>query len=110
MTDMPKYYGLCETCEHDATCMLRRCSQLKIVQCEEFSIQPSPSKTIPVQDLTMYSDPIEISRMGLCANCLYMFTCGFPNARQNVLQCEEYMLDEAGIIPPVQADRSRSAA
>ncbi len=110
MTNMPKYFGLCETCEHDATCMLRRDPQLKIIECEEFSVQPSAASTIPVRDLTPDEDPIEIARMGLCANCSYVNTCGFPNARQNILQCEEYLLDEAGSTSPLIAGRSKSAA
>jgi hypothetical protein len=107
---MTKYYGLCETCDYDDTCNLRRFSQLKVIQCEEFSIQPSPSMVISVRDPAMHSDPVAISRMGLCVNCQHILTCGFPNSRQNVLQCEEYMLDESGIQPSVQAEPSRSAA
>jgi hypothetical protein len=107
---MPKYYGLCETCDHDATCQLRRCSQLKIIQCEEFSTQPATSKATPVRGTIMHSDSVEISCMGLCSNCLNVLDCGFPNARQNVLQCEEYILDEAGIIRPAPAEYSKSAA
>jgi hypothetical protein len=106
MTDMPKYYGLCETCDHDATCNLRRFPQLTIIQCEEFSTQAGA----PVRDLAIHSDRIQASCIGLCVNCRNSLTCGFPNARQNVLYCEEYILDEAGIIPPVQEERSRSAA
>ena len=106
---MAKYYGLCETCEHDATCMLRRSSLLKIIQCEEFSTQPVESKSAAVNEGTM-PDPAESSRIGLCSNCLNMPTCGFPNARQGVLMCEEYILDEAGVVPPVQPECSESAA
>ncbi len=110
MPEMPKYYGLCENCEHDATCMLRRSSQLKIIQCEEFSVQSGMRKTNGSSDGQTMVDPAETTRMGLCANCLNAPTCGFPNARQGVLQCEEYILDEAGVIPPVQSERSISAA
>jgi hypothetical protein len=110
MTDMPKYFGLCETCDHDATCKLRRCAQLKIIQCEEFSTQTEACMSTPVMNPKLQLDSTEISRMGLCANCLNVLACGFPDARQNVLQCEEYILDEAGIIRPVQAVYSRSAA
>lgn len=39
-----KHYGLCETCEHDSTCTLRRSTRLKIVQCEEFSLRPCKIK------------------------------------------------------------------
>jgi hypothetical protein len=110
MPEMSKYYGLCENCEHDATCMLRRSSQLKIIQCEEFSVQSGMRKANGSSDGQTMVDPAEASRMGLCVNCLNATTCGFPNARQGVLQCEEYILDEAGVIPPVQSERSKSAA
>ncbi len=110
MTNMPKYYGLCETCEHDATCSLRRDPQLNIIECEEFSIQPVHSATLLKRDVTPYSDPSETSGMGLCSNCLYMDTCGFPNALQNVLQCEEYELDRSNSVPLMPAERRESAA
>jgi len=110
MADMLKYSGLCETCDYDATCMLRRSPQLEIIQCEEFSTQPVPNKTVLLREETMLPDPMEVARMGLCVNCLNVVTCGFPNARHGVLQCEEYILDEAGVIPSVQAEYSRSAA
>ncbi len=104
---MPKYSGLCENCEHDATCLLRRSTVLKIIQCEEFSIQPIVAQPGPAKTEDVYSGE---PSMGLCANCVNIPTCGFPNARQGVVQCEEYVLDEAGVIPPEEPKRSRSAA
>ena len=62
------------------------------------------------QDETLLSDASVYTRMGLCANCLNVTACGFPDARQGVLQCEEYLLDEAGVIPPMEPKQSRSAA
>ena len=110
MPKSQKYIGLCETCEHDATCMLRRSTQLKIIQCEEFSTQPTAAKVSAATNETLLSDASVYTRMGLCANCLNVTDCGFPNARQGVLQCEEYLLDEAGVIPPMETKQSRSAA
>jgi hypothetical protein len=87
---------------------LRRSTQLKVIECEEFSIQSSiPHRAARA---TTASDPTEAGALGLCVNCLNVVTCGFPNARQGVLQCEEYILDEAGVIPAVQIDYSKSAA
>jgi len=108
MPERPKYFGLCETCEHDATCMLRRSAQLKIIQCEEFSIQPAAVKTTAPQNGA--AGPVADVRLGLCVNCLNVATCGFPSARQGVLLCEEYVLDEAGAVLPVKTEHSRSAA
>ena len=104
-----KYYGLCETCEHDATCMLRRSQQLKIIQCEEFSTRPVERKVRPASADTDLQDPSEIAQLGVCANCLNIHSCGFPNARCGVLQCEEYILDEAGVVPPVRPGYSSAA-
>jgi hypothetical protein len=110
MADMSKYTGLCETCEHDATCMLRRSPELAIIQCEEFSIMPFPGKAFSSQDERPFSDSIESTGLGLCSNCINVITCGFPKARKGVLQCEEYLLDEAGVVPPQKAEYSESAA
>ena len=110
MTIIHKYTGLCETCDHDATCTLRRSTQLEIIQCEEFSTQPIVNKIVPSADTASFSDPKEVARLGICANCLNVITCGFPKARQGVLQCEEYVLDEAGVVPPAETKYSRSAA
>ena len=110
MADMPKYTGLCETCEHDATCMLRRSPELAIIQCEEFSIMPVPGKAFSNRDETLLSNSAGSAGLGLCANCINVITCGFPKARKGVLQCEEYLLDEAGVIPAQQAEYSESAA
>jgi hypothetical protein len=102
-----KYYGLCETCEHNATCTLRRSTQLKIIQCEEFSIRPleAAKKTSIDQSI---QEAANVAELGICINCQNVRTCSFPNARCGVLQCEEYMLGEAGEIP--SPNYSRSAA
>ncbi len=109
MIKTAKYSGLCETCDYDATCTLRRSTQLKIVQCEEFSVQSSIPKPA-TQDVALVSDLAEASILGLCSNCLNVATCGFPDARRGVVECEEYILDEAGVVQPATPERSRSAA
>jgi hypothetical protein len=78
MPKIQKYSGLCETCEHDATCMLRRSTVLKIIQCEEFSTQPMAAKIGAAPNEALPSDSSEYAGMGLCANCLHVTTCGFP--------------------------------
>jgi len=40
MAVMSKYRGLCETCDHDAICTMKRSPRLEIIQCEQFSTQP----------------------------------------------------------------------
>ena len=108
MAEIARYSGLCETCDHDSTCMLRRSTLLKIIECEEFSIASSTPN--PADRESTDSDPVEAGALGLCANCLNVVTCGVSNARRGVLQCEEYTLDEAGVIPAIQIDYSKSAA
>jgi hypothetical protein len=110
MTEFPKYYGLCETCDHDATCTLRRSSQLKIIMCEEFETQAGINKPAPSDSGKRASELDNADGLGLCAHCLNGITCAFPDARHNVLYCEEYSLDEAGVVPPIQCEYSRSAA
>jgi hypothetical protein len=110
MSDMPKHTGLCEICEHDATCALRRSPQLAIIQCEEFSIRPVSGKAVSSLDEKPLLNSDGSDGFGLCANCLNVITCGFTQARKGVLQCEEYLLDEAGVIFLPQAEFSKSAA
>jgi hypothetical protein len=110
MAYVPKYSGLCETCDHDSTCMLRRSTRLEIIQCEEFSNQPVLDKAATVHAVTMTADPKVAAMMGLCANCLNVVSCGFPAARHGVMECEEYVLDEAGTVPAIQTESSESAA
>ena len=39
-----KYHGLCETCDRDAICTLKRSSRLEIIHCEQYSTQPAIKK------------------------------------------------------------------
>jgi hypothetical protein len=110
MAYVPKYSGLCETCEHDSTCMLRRSTRLEIYECEEFSNQPVTDKAAAVHAISISADPKAAAMMGLCVNCLNVVSCGFPAARHGVLQCEEYLLDAAGAIPAIQTDESSMSA
>ncbi|MBN2337776.1 MAG: hypothetical protein JXP48_04475 [Acidobacteria bacterium] len=110
MTDTLAYRGLCETCEHDATCMLHRSSRLEIIQCEEFSTRPAVTRPPSPLETGAIEHPMDAFRMGLCANCLNVAGCGFPDACRGVLQCEEYILDEAGAVARAKAEDSRSAA
>lgn len=110
MGDIPKYSGLCETCDHNATCMLRRSAQLEVIQCEEFSTRPVAGSPVPPKKQEAYRDLKETASLGICVNCLNAPGCGFPKARQGILQCEEYILDEAGVNPPIQDEYSQSAA
>jgi len=43
-----RYRGLCETCDRDATCTLKRSSRLEIIHCEQYSTQPVVKNKNPV--------------------------------------------------------------
>jgi len=43
-----RYRGLCETCDQDATCTLKRSSRLEIIHCEQYSTQPVVKNQNPV--------------------------------------------------------------
>jgi hypothetical protein len=49
MVDVSKYRGLCETCDYDSTCTLKRSPKLEIIQCEEYATQPIMGKRTSVQ-------------------------------------------------------------
>jgi hypothetical protein len=50
-----RHRGLCETCDYDATCTLKRSSRLEIIHCEQFSTQPVISKKTSVQTEVPFS-------------------------------------------------------
>ena len=87
--------GLCETCDHDATCTLHRIVQLAVVQCEEFEATKNPAlQPAAIAPRMALLDSTEAARMGLCANCGNEPTCALPNARQRVLECEEHTTED----------------
>jgi len=43
-----RYRGLCETCDQDATCTLKRSARLEIIHCEQYSTQPVVTNQNPV--------------------------------------------------------------
>jgi hypothetical protein len=47
MAAISKYHGLCETCDQDATCTLKRSFRLEIIHCEQYSTQPVVRKQDP---------------------------------------------------------------
>jgi F420-non-reducing hydrogenase iron-sulfur subunit len=60
MAQMHKHYGLCENCDHDATCTLKRSALLAIIECEEFAAtQPRVLRTNWTRDAKMSLDRFE---------------------------------------------------
>ncbi|MBN2318817.1 MAG: hypothetical protein JXR49_07060 [Acidobacteria bacterium] len=84
--------------------------QMEIVQCKEFTVRSVEKAARQESVHSGFRDPADALRLGICSNCLNVHTCGFPDARRGVLHCEEYVLDEAGGMSPVQTGYSRSAA
>ena len=62
-----KYYGLCESCEHDETCTLRRSSRLKIVQCEDFSMRIVENRILPESGDSGIEDSAYLAQPGISA-------------------------------------------
>ncbi|HSW39035.1 MAG TPA: hypothetical protein VLL97_06040 [Acidobacteriota bacterium] len=48
MAASTKYRGLCETCDQDATCTLKRSFRLEIIHCEQYSTQPVAKNQTPI--------------------------------------------------------------
>jgi len=105
-----KYHGLCESCESDGTCTLRRSTRLKIVQCEDYSFRSFENQNLMETGDPFLRDSARAAQFGICSNCLYVHSCGFPDARLGVFHCEEYTLDEEGLMPSDQSGHSRPAA
>ena len=101
MSQKNMYRGLCETCKYDETCTFQRTTELAIIQCEEFETtgsQVARWRSAADREITM--NPIEVAALGLCANCANIASCAFPDARNRVMMCEEYVLDKS----PLSAD------
>ena len=49
MAARSQYSGLCETCDREADCTLKRSPLLEIIHCEEFSTQPKMNLQAPDQ-------------------------------------------------------------
>lgn len=58
MGGLLKYRGLCETCDFDATCTLKRSPRLEIIHCEQFFAQPIMYRQTPIQDEALSSVPL----------------------------------------------------
>jgi hypothetical protein len=67
MAARSKYTGLCETCEQDATCTLKRSSQLEIIYCEQYFTQPLMDKKTPIQEEVSQSADRQRQGMGSCS-------------------------------------------
>lgn len=96
MSQKNVYKGLCETCKYDASCTFHRTKELAIIQCEEFETTGSRDSRLTIAtDQVVPMDAAEVARLGLCANCANVASCRFPNARNRVLMCEEYTLEDS---------------
>ena len=66
MVAASKYYGLCETCDHDATCNLKRSPRLEIIHCEQFCTQPVIHQQASVPDKASPSAAPRSHAIGSC--------------------------------------------
>jgi hypothetical protein len=63
MTNTVKYSGICETCDHDQACMLKRIPQLEIIECEHFCTHPVVNNCSAVSVDIAKEDPAEIGQV-----------------------------------------------
>jgi hypothetical protein len=72
--------GLCSTCAHEATCVYRKQSEKKIIQCEMFEIQiGNDRRTKSNMDIR-----------DLCSSCIKSSGCIYPKAPSGVWRCVAY--------------------
>jgi hypothetical protein len=62
MANAVKYSGLCETCDNDQACMLKRIPQFEIIECEQFCTHPVVNNVSAVAADTTNGDPAEIGQ------------------------------------------------
>ena len=58
-----KYSGLCETCDHDQACVLKRIPQLEIIECEQFCTHPIVNNISAVPAEVSPVKPAEMSQI-----------------------------------------------
>ena len=62
MANTVKYSGICETCDHDKACMLKRIPQLEVIECEHFCTHPVVNNLSVVPADASLADPAESSQ------------------------------------------------
>ena len=62
MANTVKYSGICETCDHDKACMLKRIPQLEVIECEHFCTHPVVNNLSVVPADASPADPAESSQ------------------------------------------------
>jgi hypothetical protein len=99
---LPKYRGLCSTCEHRATCTYPRDPDQRIHYCcEHDGYQESEgsvslallgtgraSSHLPTSPRN--DEALSTAYKGLCRSCQNRDTCTFPKPEGGVWHCEEY--------------------
>ncbi len=72
---------------------------MAVIQCEEFEATGLMATKSSTGEPATLPAAAEYAPHGLCANCANRLSCALPNARNGVLECEEYALEEAPAIP-----------
>lgn len=63
MANTVKYSGICETCDHDQACRLKRIPQLEVIECEYFCTHPVVNDTPAFSEDDAKECPAEICRV-----------------------------------------------
>ena len=90
---VPKFEGLCQTCNHAADCGYIRNVEQPVVFCEEFDSfnpptveeRPSEAPAPTTADMRLWDE-----YKGLCVNCDMRETCAIRKPETGIWHCEEY--------------------
>ena len=88
--------GICSTCEHFSSCMLRRRNQRPVLFCEEY--QPaSPPNASNRAETTNWGGRVRSgsSHMGLCRTCRKLSHCAMAKPGGGTWHCADYEEDES---------------
>lgn len=89
-----KHNDLCFTCDDGVSCNYPKSHGKPIMQCEEFSCAPTPSKkdvkTPKVNSTDCRQKDNSTNYNGLCANCENSKTCAIDKPEGGIWHCEEY--------------------
>lgn len=64
MANPVKYSGLCETCDNDQACRLKRIPQLEVIECEQFCTHPIVNDFPAAAVDAANEDSVEIGQEG----------------------------------------------
>lgn len=87
--------GICETCNHNATCLFLKASRHPVWYCDEFDATNTSVKSDKPAAVSMPKPADhyfgEAIHVGLCANCDSRTGCSYRKPGVTVVECENYL-------------------